>query len=152
MHILLHYPHLANHFKDNFGSCNYFGGDGSTTFAVPDLRGEFLRGNGTATRNSGSGADVGVHQSPTKQISIGFNSSEKTFWIDGSAFSDGSITNASRNVDMYLRANSTIGKCVSLRDWSGSSGYAEFTARPTNTSVLYCIKCEPIYSVSPSAV
>ena len=26
-------------------SANYFGGDGETTFSVPDLRGEFLRGS-----------------------------------------------------------------------------------------------------------
>lgn len=31
------YPHLAQYFKDNFGSSNAFGGDGTTTFAVPDL-------------------------------------------------------------------------------------------------------------------
>ena len=31
------YPFLADHIKNNFGSYNYFGGDGTTTFAVPDL-------------------------------------------------------------------------------------------------------------------
>lgn len=31
------YSHLAQYFKDNFGSSNAFGGDGTTTFAVPDL-------------------------------------------------------------------------------------------------------------------
>lgn len=31
------YPHLAQHFMDEFGSYNYFGGDGITTFAVPEL-------------------------------------------------------------------------------------------------------------------
>lgn len=31
------YPHLAQYFKDNFGSSNAFGGDGTTTFAVPEL-------------------------------------------------------------------------------------------------------------------
>ena len=60
------YPNLANQIKKEFGSYNYWGGDGTTTFAVPDLRGEFLRGAGTATRNSGSGASVGVHQEPTR--------------------------------------------------------------------------------------
>ena len=29
------YPNLAQHFKSEFGSVNYFGGDGETTFAVP---------------------------------------------------------------------------------------------------------------------
>lgn len=40
------YPILADYFMAQFGSKNYFGGDGTTTFAVPDLRGEFLRGSG----------------------------------------------------------------------------------------------------------
>ena len=34
---ILDYPYLAQHFKDEFGSYNYFGGDGTTTFAVPKL-------------------------------------------------------------------------------------------------------------------
>ena len=48
------YPFLADHIKNNFGSYNYFGGDGTTTFAVPDLRGEFLRGTGN---NGGTGGE-----------------------------------------------------------------------------------------------
>ena len=32
------YPKLASHFETQFGSKNHFGGDGETTFAVPDLR------------------------------------------------------------------------------------------------------------------
>ena len=43
---IIDYPHLAEHIKEHFGAYNYFGGDGETTFAVPDLRGEFLRGSG----------------------------------------------------------------------------------------------------------
>ena len=31
------YPHLAQHFKNEFGSYNYFGGDGINTFCVPEL-------------------------------------------------------------------------------------------------------------------
>lgn len=31
------YPHLAEFFKDNYGESNVFGGDGITTFGVPDL-------------------------------------------------------------------------------------------------------------------
>ena len=38
------YPRLAQFFTDQFGSANKFGGNGTTTFAVPDLKGEFLRG------------------------------------------------------------------------------------------------------------
>lgn len=36
-HNIADYPHLAQYFKDTFGAINVFGGDGTTTFAVPDL-------------------------------------------------------------------------------------------------------------------
>ena len=38
------YPELANVIEQQFGSKNYFGGDGTTTFAVPDMRGRFMMG------------------------------------------------------------------------------------------------------------
>lgn len=34
---ILDYPHLANHILDEFGSYNFFGGDGEATFAVPTI-------------------------------------------------------------------------------------------------------------------
>lgn len=39
------YPALANFFEAQFGSANQFGGDGETTFCVPDLQGRFLFGS-----------------------------------------------------------------------------------------------------------
>lgn len=38
------YSDLAKHIQTNFGLTNFFGGDGTTTFAVPDMRNLFLRG------------------------------------------------------------------------------------------------------------
>ena len=35
-HNIADYPYLAQYFKDTFGAINVFGGDGTTTFAVPD--------------------------------------------------------------------------------------------------------------------
>lgn len=40
------YPQLADWYEAQHGSKNFYGGDGTTTFAVPDLQGEFLRGTG----------------------------------------------------------------------------------------------------------
>lgn len=60
------YPLLAGFFETQFGSINYFGGDGTTTFAVPNLQGEFIRGAGTNSHsNQGSGGSVGEHQDGT---------------------------------------------------------------------------------------
>ena len=48
------YPELAKHFKDDLGAVNYFGGDGITTFAVPDkqIDASVLKLNPTMTSNT----------------------------------------------------------------------------------------------------
>lgn len=57
------YPELAQHIKTQFGSSNYFGGNGTTTFAVPDMRNLFLRGyHGSTTALSGN---IGAKQEGT---------------------------------------------------------------------------------------
>lgn len=38
------YPNLANFIEEQFGTKNHFGGDGETTFAVPNLSGRFVLG------------------------------------------------------------------------------------------------------------
>ena len=138
------YPYLAQHMIDNFGSVNFFGGDGTNTFCVPDLRGEFLRGTGMATRDTGTGADVGVHQDGTQHFSIGSS---------GSAGSLGLTIPA--NVGYWTSGNNTYKadkytidtKRRTINSIGGSDGeyIALYTSRPTNTSVLYCIKYEPTY-------
>ena len=139
------YPELAQHFIDNFGSASYFGGDGETTFAVPDLRGEFLRGTGTATRNTGSGTDVGVHQKPTIHKEMYTDLSSKKVQFAENVLCD--TWNAAGSPDTRVSgkrysviSDTAIGNYVT-NDYNGYYGY---TSRPTNTSVLYCIKCELI--------
>jgi microcystin-dependent protein len=135
------YPDLAEQIKNEFGSYNYYGGDGETTFKVPDLRGEFLRGTGTATRNTGSGSNVGVHQDATKVAMMGTSTTNQAF--GGYYGTDGLWTVYSRNQDVSggssigftYAANATVNTSssfVSKPTW--------YTTRPTNTSVLYCIK------------
>lgn len=133
------YPILANYIKDQFGSYNYFGGDGQTTFAVPDLRGEFLRGTDTATRNTGTGAAVGVHQNPTQHINSYIGNYGKQMYSTIKA-GDGSLYNA--NMDKGFSGNT--GMIVINGTYGTNSSYSTisttYTSRPTNTSVLYCIK------------
>lgn len=115
------YPQLAEFFAAQFGSANFFGGNGTTTFAVPDLRGEFLRGTGTNSHaNQGSGESVGVHQDGTvihDYIDGGYkvrhsDDDYTTELSEGTNAESNNVTNISHN----------------------------FTSRPTNTSILYCIK------------
>lgn len=127
------YPYLVEHIEHQFGSVNYFGGDGVTTFCVPDLRGEFLRGTGTATRNTGSGAEVGEHQDPTSFTNVQVGDSNIVVAQQGNSMLD---TRTATGNHSYTKISGTA-----------SDGY-NFTSRPTNTAVLYCIKCEPTFFIA----
>lgn len=131
------YPILAEHIKTNFGSYNKFGGDGTTTFAVPDLRGEFLRGSGTNSHaNQGSGANVGVHQDATE---IPY------FDIYNNALGvryDNSLAINSSNYDKQVRTSTHYHNIPYSGSGGKFSGLASATVRPTNTSVMYAIRYE----------
>lgn len=136
------YPNLAEAIKNGLGSYNYYGGDGVSTFAVPDLRGEFLRGTGTNSHtntvlgvNEGSGGNVGAHQeaTPIRQIDMSVTSNQvliRTF--NQKNFSQLNVLDAYVEENAYVRLTGTI------TNETGST--AVYTSRPTNTSVLYCIK------------
>ena len=132
------FPLLAEHIKTNFGSYNYFGGNGTTTFAVPDLRGEFLRGTGTNSHASqGSGESVGVHQDGTEHPG--------TYVADYGKGLYTSTFNQSMRPEKHDFAitgsnelNTVTGKYVTSSSYT--SIVASYTSRPTNTSVLYLIR------------
>lgn len=135
------YQELANHFQTQFGSKSYFGGNGSSTFAVPDLRGEFLRGTGTASRNTGSGTNVGLHQDPTEIVNME---------IDGNRnlqmpYNNVSYSNAEKSYNQTGRmwtypSDRTNGISINT--------VYKITTRPTNTSVLYCIKYKKVVEIA----
>lgn len=129
------YPKLAEAIKSGFGNYNYYGGDGEKTFAVPNLQGEFLRGTGANNHtNQGNGADVGVHQDATSFGGdwYGDNHIEiyegKGDWGARHSNADSAVPSKSR-----LRISGTIQSYT-------SDSQGQYTSRPTNTSVLYCIK------------
>ena len=140
------YPALEAHFVEEFGRVNYFGGNGTTTWAVPDLQGEFLRGTGTNSHtNQGSGANVGVHQDATEMP-----------YMQGSSGNLGGRTKDSNTTHEvlaeYKNVDSQFGAPGNLKYASGftnnvSNLTPDFTARPTNTSVKYCIKYESTMQV-----
>ncbi len=126
------YPELAAYFAGQFEVSNFFGGDGETTFAVPDLRGEFLRGSGKNSHaNQGNGANVGVHQDATWVESV-----------DESGYLHQTISTDSSNHDSSKSGLSR--KIVRSPETLDSGGLVK-TTRPTNTSVLYCIATKNIF-------
>ena len=146
------YPLLADFFDAQFGAIDYFGGDGTTTFAVPDLRGEFLRGTGTnghtnsiTTNLEGSGANVGVHQEATADVAIGSYQTNTDRHYTAYNFTD----QYNRNYDSVLTvSNYKYFKNGSTNTSEGQTIPVYYTSRPTNTSVLYCIKAETENSYS----
>lgn len=137
------YQELANHFKKEYAMVNYFGGNGTTTFAVPDLRGEFLRGVGTATRNTGSGGlCAGEHQDGTgvNNLLLGGNGNNNLI----QTFQDGNYRGPT-NVDKTIVYSNKWCNYSSVGSGNQTTANSiQFTTRPTNTSVLYCIKYKKI--------
>ncbi len=133
------YPKLVNLFIQEFGTAYKFGGSGGT-FNVPDLRGEFLRGTGTNSHtNQGNGSNVGVHQDATRQLRLEWNNSENGMYIDNAPTGTSFLSNPDRT---YAQNGAATGRrFASSSSWPASAASANaYTARPTNTSVLYCIR------------
>lgn len=140
---IVDYLELATHFKNQFGTINHFGGDGITTFAIPDLRNEFLRGYHYNKSEQLSG-EIGIHQPATGHVRVYGNASANTLaW-----YSDGSSNQDVRSPDKNFLCD--YGYKVSAAKYSTgiNNAIAYYTSRPTNVAVLYCIK----YTVSSEEI
>ena len=145
------YPELANYFYQQFGSKNKFGGDGTTTFGIPGLRGEFLRGTGTNSHTKqGNGSSVGTHQDATELPIFAQQNTTGTMY---SQVASTSWEQQTQKADSTIKPSGGGSSLV----WNGSSAKIKEittvncveTTRPTNTSVLYCIATKNIY-MNPS--
>lgn len=134
------YLALATYFAAQFEAANYFGGDGETTFAVPDLRGEFLRGTGTNNHaNQGSGAAVGVHQDATVVPWVQSPANSTGIWVRKSTETNGGAV-SDYDYGYNMSRNAVVASASYKTDVASVTAPERYTARPTNTSVLYCIK------------
>ena len=122
------YPELAS----------FLGASGASSFNLPDLKGEFLRGTGTNSHsNQGSGANVRTHQDGTAIPHIASTASGNS-----GAYYPGSSSNNPANTDSETGTSIGWGysTAVNTSDSWAKNNYTLFSTRPTNTSVLYCIK------------
>lgn len=138
------YPYLAEHIKTDFGSYNYFGGDGIDTFAVPDLRNNFIRGyHGDATVISG---DIGKVQNGTYIASTQTNVTTNPNAI---ICTYGPYSNSG---DEILRTGKFGTVQLQSKTTNGDVRGFYYTSRPRNTAVLFCIKYEPTYFMNLTGV
>ena len=135
------YQKLADFINDQFGSYNYFGGNGITTFAVPDLRNEFIRGYHGDSTDTLSG-DIGKHQDGSEVPYI-FSTSSGNINVPNEK------TISFSNVDKTINSDSTTRAYVNFTSTYDNEDTPESTTlRPTNVAVLFCIKYENTYYVN----
>lgn len=143
------YPVLANHLAeiDTFLSRTDYVGSDAEHFKVPDLRGEFLRGTGTNSHaNQGSGSNIGIHQNSTlinhivlEYYSDSNRSSAHLQWQlnENDITTNAAIKNGEGGLTSRIGMVNTYN--FTVKNWNDN--YITYVGiRPTNTSVLYCIK------------
>ena len=136
---------------------NYGTGDGSTTFAIPDLRGYFVRGSGTNADGTAAGSfgakqthgfashthlgsanSAGSHvhtfTAPNGQnAEFVYYSGSWDGRIDGSQADTGNDRNTT-NLNSYIQPAGSHSHTISITATGGTE------TRPANIAMLYCIK------------
>ena len=106
-----------------------------TTFILPNLQGEFLRGAGNNSHtNQGNGGNARQHQDGTifPHYNINSNNVAQIFGTDIARYA----TDFDYQYLTYKYHNIGTFSQLTFENILGGA----YTSRPTNTSVLYCIK------------
>lgn len=117
-------------------------GDGSTTFALPDLRGEFIRGFDDS-KGVDAGRTIGSFQRPTAIRAIldywpdNISGAVGAWDIDpaGGTIPQGGTSGSTLNNTAYFKSNGNI-----ATPGTGTNDNQSFTTRPRNVALLACIK------------
>lgn len=130
------YPELSSFFKEQFGASSYFGGNGTTTFAVPDMRNLFLRGYHGSASDKLSG-DIGKRQDGTEHLNV------YAFALNIQVSANGEETvKMVKKPDKIVKVGKDGVFCRAeyYTVDAYNPGQAYYTSRPVNMAVLYCIK------------
>lgn len=135
------YPSLANFFREQFGSASYFGGDGITTFAVPDLRNLFLRGYHGEAEEQLSG-EIGEKQQGTVHAGVtqGRDSNKLSVLMGSTTSATEEQTSSIEHTDTKIPSAQQFKIVPETPHWESPYGVWTYTSRPVNMAVLYCIK------------
>ncbi|MDD3241466.1 MAG: tail fiber protein [Bacilli bacterium] len=129
---IVDYPKLANFIKNQYGSFSFFGGDGTNTFAVPNINDRYLKGSSNPGQYENAGLpEISGTLSPSSDV--GFRSNASSY--GGSFYA----TTTKRNFvsSGVSEQTSVVGFKASLSSpIYGSSS----TVTPNNFSVVFYIK------------
>jgi microcystin-dependent protein len=112
-------------------------GDGETTFNLPDMRGEFVRGYdpGNVRDPQGETRAFGKHQEATQAPNLrGSGSPINSIAVFGNT--PATAANFDKSGIVYA------GKHVAVSSGTGLSGIDFYTTRPTNINLLPCIRAK----------
>ncbi len=126
-------------------STTYGVGNGSTTFNLPDLRSEFIRGAGLGRGLDGD-HDVGTSQDGTDHPAFHFSDSNDNIYYSGTDYTLGSSVGAEDIID---------GELMDFAARGGSAGVvaqATYKSRPSNVALLPCIKYRVSMEISIGTV
>ena len=120
-------------------------GDGSSTFALPDLEGAFLRGTGShATSNMADGNDfAGPSVGAFENDSFQGHFHNVQFKDDNDYFIKSGVLTHSGSTQRYhegAEASSSLRAKASVTDGTNGTPRAGDETRPFNAGVKYCIK------------
>lgn len=116
-------------------------GDGSTTFNIPDFRGEFLRGAGTNSHTSeGDGGAVGEHQKGTTVVASIMGNGYGVIYNK----TNGTIDSSTYDKWVGNSGNTYVHNTTQYETESYANVIGTGKARPTNTSVNFIIKAKQV--------
>ncbi|MDF2636628.1 MAG: hypothetical protein K0R78_3502 [Pelosinus sp.] len=121
------YASLFKAIGEKFG-----GGDGSTTFNLPDLRGEFIRG-----WDDGRGVDTGRTFGTSQGSQNQQHTHTATAVASGEGYANGETSNSSLFVLKYQTPYQKLGTAPSVAGISSEGGSE---SSPRNFALLACIK------------